>query len=386
MKILHITTTLGTGGAERMLLNLIAGGDASRFQHGVIGLRRGGMLAGPLRAAGADVWNCGLQAGHLSLGAALRVRRILSVFQPDIVQGWMYHGNLAACLAKTMPARAPIIWGIHHSIDDIMNEKPMTRGLIRLGARISGWPSRTVYVSRVSHKQHHALGYSSRHAIIIPNGFNSTRFRPRPGAGLELRRTLGVSPDVVLLGKVAVVRPMKDHANLLRASALLKARGLRFHLVLIGQRTTEDNADLMQLIERAGMRDRVSLLGERHDIPALLAGLDVLVVSSAWGEAFPIVLGEAMASGVPCVSTDVGDSAWIVGDTGIVVPRRDPTALADGMASLITMDVECRRSLGLRARERVKNNFELSDIVRRYYDLYREIVPPEELIDPTMAA
>jgi glycosyltransferase involved in cell wall biosynthesis len=386
MKILHITTTLGTGGAERMLLNLVAGGDPSEFQHGVIGLRRGGMLADPLRQAGADVWNCGLQAGHLSLAAALRVRGVLSAFQPDVVQGWMYHGNLAACLVKTMPVRAPVIWGIHHSIDEIKNEKRLTRGLIRLGARTSGWPGKIVYVSRLSHRQHSAIGYSSRQATIIPNGFDSARFRPRPNAGEELRRALGVSPDVVLLGKVAVVRPMKDHANLLQAGALLKAQGLRFHLMLIGQRTTEDNADLMQLIEGAGMRDRVSLLGERHDMPALLAGLDILVVSSAWGEAFPIVLGEAMASGVPCVTTDVGDSAWIVGDTGVVVPPRDPAALAEGIARLVTMNVECRRYLGRRARARVKSNFELSDIIRRYYDLYREIAPREEPIRRTMVA
>ena len=379
MRILHVTTTLGTGGAERMLLNLVSGGDASEFQHGIIGLRRGGMLAGPLREAGADVWNCGLRAGHLSFGAGLQIRRILSEFQPDIVQGWMYHGNLAACLVKTMPLRAPVVWGIHHSIDDIKNEKRMTRGLIRLGSRLSGWPHKIVYVSRVSHGQHNAIGYSNRQATIIPNGFNSARFRPQPGAGLELRRALNIGPDVALLGKVAVVRPMKDHANLLKAGALLKAQGLQFHLILIGQRTTEDNADLMQLIERAGMRDRVILLGERHDMPALLAGLDVLVVSSAWGEAFPIVLGEAMASGVPCVTTDVGDSAWIVGDTGVVVPARDPGALADGMARLITMDAECRRTLGVRARARIKANFELSDIIQKYYGLYREIAPQAEL-------
>jgi glycosyltransferase involved in cell wall biosynthesis len=172
---------------------------------------------------------------------------------------------------------------------------------------------------------------------------------------------------------------MKDHANLLKACSLLKGQGLRFHLVLIGQRTTEDNADLMRLIEQAGVRDQVALLGERHDMAELLAGLDVLVVSSAWGEAFPIVLGEAMASGVPCVTTDVGDSAWIVGDIGVVVPARDPGALAEGMARLITMGLECRKTLGARGRARVKANFELSDIIQKYYGLYREIAPQEEL-------
>ena len=226
----------------------------------------------------------------------------------------------------------------------------------------------------MSRKQHSALGYSDRQATVIPNGFDCEKFRRRDSAREELRHALGVGRDDVLFGKVAVVRPMKAHANLLQACALLKSRGLRFHLVLIGQQTTEDNPDLMQLIQQAGVRDRVSLLGERHDMPDLIGGLDALVVSSAWGEAFPIVLGEAMASGVPCVTTDVGDSAYIVGDTGIVVPPRNPEALAEGMARLIAIDQDGRKSLGESARRRIKENFELGDRVLQYYDLYRDIV------------
>jgi glycosyltransferase involved in cell wall biosynthesis len=114
--------------------------------------------------------------------------------------------------------------------------------------------------------------------------------------------------------------------------------------------------------------------------------LDVLVVSSAWGESFPIVLGEAMASGVPCVTTDVGDSAWIVGDAGIVVPPRDPEALAEGMARLITTDLETRRQLGIRARARIAQNFGLNSAIERYHDLYREITVEGIAADRATAA
>jgi glycosyltransferase involved in cell wall biosynthesis len=386
VKILHIITTVGTGGAERMLLNVVAEGQKYGIRHGVIALRRDGMLAEPLREAGARVWNCGLQAGQASLHAAREIRKALITFAPSIVQGWMYHGNLAACLARTLGgAMPPFIWGIHHTVDDISNEKRMTRGLIRLGAYFSRWPSKIVYVSRASHRQHRALGYHDERATIIPNGFDCGRFRPRPGAREELRRALGLSPDTIVLGKVAVVRPMKDHANLLKACALLKSRGLPFHLVVIGRRASEDNAHLIRLIDQTGMGDRISLLGERHDMPALMAGLDMLVVSSAWGEAFPIVLGEAMASGVPCVTTDLGDSAWIVGDAGIVVPPRDPEALAEGMARLITADIESRRQLGMRARARITHNFGLARALERYHDLYREVLVPGIAADPVSA-
>jgi glycosyltransferase involved in cell wall biosynthesis len=386
VRILHIITTVGTGGAERMLLNVVAEGPTHGITHGVIALRRDGMLAEPLRAAGACVWNCGLQAGQASLHAAREIRRALRTFAPNVVQGWMYHGNLAACLARTSArAMPPFIWGIHHTVDDIHNERRLTRGLIRLGAYLSRWPSRIVYVSRASHRQHRALGYHDARATIIPNGFDCRRFRPRPGAREELRHALGLTPDTLVLGKVAVVRPMKDHANLLKACALLKSQAVPFHLVLIGRRASQDNAGLMRLIEQTGIGDRISLLGERHDMPALMAGLDVLVVSSAWGESFPIVLGEAMAAGVPCVTTDLGDSAWIVGDAGIVVPPRDPQALADGMARLLTADVERRRQLGMCARARIAENFGLARTLERYHDLYREVLAPGIAADRAMA-
>ena len=251
VRVLHITTTVGTGGAERMLLNVIAGGRRPEFRHAVLALRRGGMLTEPLREAGAEVQNCGLRAGDLSLRSARVIRNALSAFRPDIVQGWMYHGNLAACLAKaSWRGGPPLVWGIHHSIDNLDNEKRMTRMLIRLGIPLSGWPSKIIYVSRVSRRQHSALGYHDQNATTIPNGFDCSRFRPTPGRREALRRTLGLDLDTVVLGKIAVVRPMKDHANLMQACALLKSRGLRFHLVLIGQQTTPDNTELMRLIDR----------------------------------------------------------------------------------------------------------------------------------------
>ena len=168
---------------------------------------------------------------------------------------------------------------------------------------------------------------------------------------------------------------MKDHGNLLRAASLLKRRGQKFTLLVIGQRATEDNAQLMQLADEADVRDCVTFLGERHDIPDIMAVLDGLVVSSGWGEAFPIVLGEAMASGLPCITTDVGDSAYLVGDTGMVVPPRDPKALAEAMAKLLGMDADERSRLAALARKRIKENFALSSVGERYYQLYREAAP-----------
>lgn len=380
LRILHITTTVGTGGAERMLLNVIADGDTAAFQHGVLALRRGGMLAKPLREAGAEVWNCDLKAGDLSLSAAFKIRRIVAEFRPDVIQGWMYHGNLAACLARTLGRKVPIVWGIHHTIDDINNEKLLTRTLIRLGARLSHWPAKIIYVSQVSRKQHEVLGYADDDALTIPNGFDCDRFRPCHEMRVAFRRSLGLDDSAPILAKVAVVRPMKDHGNLLRAASILKRRGQDFTLLLIGQRATEDNLELMQLVQQADVSDRVRLLGERHDMPELFAALDGLVVSSAWGEAFPIVLGEAMAAGTPCVSTDVGDSAYIIGEASQIVPPQDPEALASAMAGLLEMSMEGRREVSERGRARILENFALSNVAERYYAVYRNLLSKPHLL------
>jgi glycosyltransferase involved in cell wall biosynthesis len=196
--------------------------------------------------------------------------------------------------------------------------------------------------------------------------------RPRPEAKGRLCAELGLPTSTTLIGLLARHHPMKDHANLIRAGARCAAADL--HLVLAGRGVDGDNEGLRATIAEAGMGGRVSLLGERHDVPELVAGLDVVAVSSAWGEAFPLVLGEAMASGVPCVATDIGDSAWIIADTGVVVPPRDPEALAGGLQHLVELGPEGRRRLGAAARARILDNFSLPEVVRQYETLYGRLV------------
>ena len=324
--------------------------------------------------AGARVWNCGLQAGHASLHAAREIRKALITFEPNIVQGWMYHGNLAACLARTLGgALPPFIWGIHHTVDDINNEKRMTRGLIRLGAFLSRWPRKIIYVSRASHRQHRALGYHDGRATVIPNGFYCQRFRPRAGAREELRRSLGLSSDTIVLGKVAVVRPMKDHANLLKGVRAAQGPGGTVpprpdRQTSVGGQPRSDATDRV-----TGMGDRISLLGERHDMPTLIGGLDVLVVSSAWGEPSPSSWARpwprAYRASPPISAIARGSSG--MPDRGAATrsggARRGHGAADHG-------GPETRRQLGMRARARIVQNFGLSSAIERYHDLYHEIM------------
>jgi glycosyltransferase involved in cell wall biosynthesis len=295
----------------------------------------------------------------------------------SLIQGWMYHGNLAASGCALLAGRPPVIWNVRHSIHDMEHENRLTRGFIRLGAALSSSTRAIIYNSRLSARQHEGLGYDPGKSVVIPNGFDCEQFRPRPEMATRLRAEAGIDPGRVVVGMVARNHPQKDPGNLFKATALLAGRGIDLQVVIVGPDFDTGNAEVMSAINRAGVADRVTLLGQRHDIPDIVAGFDIATLPSAWGEGFPNVLGEAMACGVPCVTTDIGDSGWIVGDAGIVVPPRDPEALAEALGRLVALGGEGRRQLGAAARARVIEHFEVDDIVGQYQGLYERWSEPE---------
>jgi glycosyltransferase involved in cell wall biosynthesis len=374
MRVVHLIGGLAVGGAELMLMRLLERSQRDGLAHAVIVLTRAGELRARLEAAGIEIIELGLEVGgSLRPAAGSRLLKALWQLRPAICQGWMYYGNMVALPAALLaPPPCRLLWGIHHSLHDVAQEKPLTRRLIQAGRPLSRLTSAIVYCSRTSARQHEAQGYAAARTVIIPNGFDCEVLRPRPEAKDRLCAELGLPTSTTLIGLLARHHPMKDHANLIRAGARCAAADL--HLVLAGRGVDGDNEGLRATIAEAGMGGRVSLLGERHDVPELVAGLDVVAVSSAWGEAFPLVLGEAMASGVPCVATDIGDSAWIIADTGVVVPPRDPEALAGGLQHLVELGPEGRRRLGAAARARILDNFSLPEVVRQYETLYGRLV------------
>jgi glycosyltransferase involved in cell wall biosynthesis len=370
LSVLHIITGMTMGGAEMMLYRLLARGDRTRFSPTVLSLLAPGTVAGLVSALDIPLLTLGMHEERPLSPAVLRLIPIARRLQPSLLQGWMYHGNLAASgFAVLSGRRPPVIWNVRHSINDIAHESRLTRHLIRLGAALSSSARAIIYNSRQSAAQHERQGYDSSKTVVIPNGFDCELFRPRPEMAAWLRQETGISDGRVVIGLISRNHPHKDPGNLIRATALLVGRGIDVHVVLVGPGFDAGDAVLAGAIERADIAGRVSLLGERPDISEIAAGLDIAVLSSAT-EAFPNVLGEAMACGVPCVATDVGDSAWIVGRTGIVVPPRDSEALADALGRLVALGGEGRRQLGAAARARVIENFEIDDIVGRYQGLY----------------
>lgn len=373
MKVVHVITGLKVGGAEMMLLKLLTTMDRILFEPAVISLMPGGETRALLEANGIAVYDLGMKSGLPSPGQVGALRRLAGKLKADLIQGWMYHGNLAGLLfGKFSPGTPPVLWNIRHSVADLGREKASTRMVIRLGGLGAGRPVRIIYNSAVSLEQHAGLGFDRDKGVLIPNGFDTDRFRPSRKAREGLRAELGLAPNCRLVGVAARRHPMKGHEEFLAAAARLQASGLDCHYILAGRGVTDGDAVLRELAAGV-LAGLVHLVGQREDMPSFLAGLDLLCVPSLYGEGFPNVLGEAMACGVPCLATDVGDSRSIVADTGRIVAPGDPASLADALGELITLGPDAREELGRRCRGRIEDHFSLEKIAARYAELYEEV-------------
>ena len=373
MKIIHIITGLATGGAERALYNLLQGGLNTHFDNHIISLSNADTMGPQISALGVPVATLGMRGGRPSLSSLIKLHRTIKKLSPDLLQGWMYHGNLAATLARKLaPGNPALVWNTRHSLYDLAHEKLMTRQVIRANRFFSSSPDALLYNSELSRKQHEAFGYVSLNGRVIPNGIDLQRFSFSDKARKHVRAELGIPTEAYVVGHVARFHPIKGHSIFLRAAEAVALRYPDLHFLLSGRDVSMSNASLEKQVP-AMLRNRFHLLGERSDVPGLMSAMDVFCQSS-WSEAFPNVLGEAMAVGVPCVATDVGDSAIIVGDTGVMVPPGDDSALATGIEYLLTMPLVKRRMLGENARARIESNFTLGAIVEQYVALYEKVM------------
>ena len=361
MKICHVITGLGTGGAQAALYRLVQTLHPPEFEHVVITLGAEDSMSA-MFADAAELHHLAMHRGRLLPHEVLRLRRMLRAGHYDVIQSWMYHANLMAAMAGWGEA-TPVVWNIRHSLHALSYEKRATRWVIRAGARLSRRPVRIIFNAAVSRAQHVAFGYDDARSVVIPNGFDTAEFAPRTAERARVRAELDIPADVLAVGLVARVHPMKDHATFLQAAKRFGEMHPHSVFVLVGEGADAANRELGALIDRLDLRDRVRLCGRRSDIAAIDNALDIAASSSAWGEAFPNATAEAMACGVPCVVTDVGDAPAIVDDTGEVVPPRDPVALGAG----------ARRALGQRARARVIQHYAIDAGARQYANLYQAI-------------
>lgn len=374
MKILHIITNLGMGGAEMMLYKLLRQVGATPLDTAVVSLRDNGSVGRLIEGLGVPVLTLGVSSPIRAPQALAELRSIARRFQPDVIQGWMYHSNLAATMVRNVLGRdARALWNVRQSLESLSTEHVTSRGVILANAALSRGPACVIYNSETAARQHQRYGFKPHREEVIPNGFDCNEFTPSVDARATTRARLGIPDEVPLIGLVGRNNPQKDPHNFIRAARRVAAQRCDARFVIAG-RGMDSDPDLIRAIAEAGLAERFTVLGEWREMPGLYNSLDVFVLSSSHREAFPNVVGEAMACGLPCVVTDVGDSRIVVGDAGRVVPRQNDAVLADAITGILALAHGERASIARLARKRVVDHYSLDAITRRYVSLYEEVL------------
>lgn len=354
---------------EKLVCNL-----PSSIEVHVISLTSLGAIGPRLQLRGVPVEALGMRPGLPSPRLFARLVRRLASLRPNVVHTWMYHADLLGGLAARLAGVRALMWGLRHSNLDPDANKGSTLRVVRLCARLSTWlPQRIACAALRAREAHVAIGYAADRMVVIPNGFDLKRFVSDSCARADVRAELGLPGEAPLIGMVGRFDPQKNHRGFATAMQhLLKCRP-DVHALLAGDGMDPLNQDLMRWLRDAGVVDACHLLGRRDDMPRLMAALDVLVLPSI-GEAFPNVVGEAMACGVPCAVTDVGDAADIVGEFGRVVASGDMAGLAAAVVELLALSAPARQSLSSQVQQAIRQRFDIAVVARRYEDEYRAMV------------
>lgn len=374
MKVLHVITGLNSGGAEAVLCRLVTADQIRGNEHIVISMMGRGVYADKLERGGGVVECLNMPQGRITLSGVAQLYRRMKELKPDVVQTWMYHADLIGGVIARAAGIKAVVWGIRHSNTQRKENRRMSFLIIKLCAALSPYiPTKIACCSEKAVAGHLEAGYHAEKFSLIPNGYPLGQTCPNPEARIRVRQELGITSGNTVIGMVARFDRQKDHRTLLRALTLLTQNVCAFTCLLIGSDMSPANEELMLLITEAGLKLHTHLLGPRDDIASIMNALDIHVLSSA-SEGFPNVLAEAMACGTPCVSTDAGDAAIIIGAAGWVVPRRNPVLLAQAICTAIderTTDPDKWIARQTACRQHIVDNFDLDRMVNAYRHLWQ---------------
>jgi len=374
MKIVHIISGLTNGGAEAVLYRLCA--SDTKSTHIVISLSEEGKYADMLRDAGVELHCLCMSRGIISfLSSLAKLYRLLRNISPDAIQTWMYHSDLVGGLVARLAGVRNIFWGIHSTTLDPDQSPRATILVSKINAKLSYFiPRQVICCAQKSLEVHAELGYAKNKLLVVNNGYDLSQYYIDSEMAKSIKGELSLDDGSLLIGLVGRFDAQKDHRNLIQALAIVKETYPQTKCLLIGPNLNDSNQILGGWIDRHKLRENILLLDQRGDVPAIMNALDIHVLSSAFGEAFPNVLNEAMACGTPCVTTDIGDAALIVGDTGWVVPPKNPEALAQAILLALTEKQTSQKAWKyrqLKARQRVEENFSIETMIRKYHATWK---------------
>jgi len=372
MKVVHIITGLNNGGAEGVLYRLITHDEEN--EHIIISMMDLGKYGPLLLERGLDVYCLNMKAGGISLASIYKLRRYLRRIDPDVVQTWMYHADLIGGIVAKSLGIKKIFWNIRHSNFDENHTKASTIKIAKINARLSKViPKKIISCAQGAIKAHTDLGYDREKIVVIGNGYDLSTFNINSNSRSAIREELNIGKHPVL-GMVGRYDPQKNHEGLLEALSLIKKQGYNFDLVLVGRDLNEKNKELLHKIKKLDLYDQVHLLDQRSDIPNIMNALDIHILSSSYGEGFPNVIAEAMACGTPCIATDIGDSAVIIGDSGWIVSENNSEELANAIIKgFQEKENEQKWAIKIKsARKRILDNFDIEIMVEKYNNVWKK--------------
>ena len=367
-EVVHIITGLNNGGAEGTLYRLCTHSESPKSL--VISLSGEGLYARKLHEMGVEVVCLNMQKKLFNiLIGFLRLLIILIRSKPRVVQTWMYHADLLGGIAARLVGIKRVYWGIRSTFLPAFGT---SRIVAQICAKLSKFvPHMIVCCAESALKEHVRLGYECNRMCVIDNGFEFSNLCPDIGLRNSFRKKIEIGPGELVLGLVARFNSQKDHANLFHALQYLKKQDVAPTLILVGPGMEPDNLELLELIAYYELELRIELLGPQDDIALIMNGIDLHVMSSR-SEGFPNVLVEAMACGCPCVSTDVGAAAYILDNTGWLVPPEDPEALGDAIKQALhqiyTENWPRRCNL---VQESVRDRFNIEKMVTNYRNVWQ---------------
>lgn len=355
-----------------MMYKLLESNSVSR-KGMILSLLSNGEMEPRFKALGINVKSLGMKRGRFSILKFIELVKILRKEKPDLISTWLYHADLIGGLAGRL-LNIPVCWNVGASAASLTTLSKKTKFVIKICAFLSSWiPNKIIFNSKSGLRDHVDFGYKSGICEVIPNGFNLKLYKPDEKARKSFRNEIHVPQNSRLVGMIGRYDPIKNHEGFIKACSLVAKAQKNVYFVLVGSGNDEMKQKITRWVQESGTREKFFLLGLRQDIARISASLDVLVCPS-WGEAFPNVVGEAMACGVPCVVSDVGDSPEIIKGSGIVIPPGNIEALAQGILKIIQLPKKQWQSLSNSARKKITDEYEIGYIGKHFEKLYASFI------------
>jgi glycosyltransferase involved in cell wall biosynthesis len=370
MRLIHIITSLETGGAQSVLFQLLRQFQNMGVIQTVISLKPNGGLEEQIKGLNIPIHECQFRPFNF-LQQRANLKKVIIEFKPDIIQSWLYHADFMTIFLRDKN-KTPIFWGIHHTYETQSRIKFSTRMIIKVNSLFSNnVPQKIICCSRSALSSHLKIGFPESKLLFIPNGIDINSFKPDEQARERLRSELNLQPETQIIGYIARLHPQKDHDTFFKAADLLLKQNENIHFVLAGDQVTPFNPKIVRYMHNSQYPSHFHFLGRRSDIPMITAALDLATLTSSGDEAFPLTILEAMSCGIPCVSTNIGDVKETLGNAGIIVPPQNPEMLAAGWKAILDKNPEERSTIKVIGRNLVVSQYTNEHMAKLYFNEYK---------------